>query len=162
MLGLMFLPVALLFVLAVVAAVLWLIFRPQPERDAAAAQSWAAFHHYAATTNGWSLLHVHNVYQRAHRGSKALMSIYGDTTSTSRDAWFWWHHVQPGSVIAVHHNQGWGPHSQRDDVLYIGRNAPTPQSGVYATFSAHELTRAQRHFRHQPPLGGIGSGIHPT
>ena len=94
----MFLPagVAVLLLLAIVAAVLWLILRPQPERDAAAAQSWAAFHQYA-TTNGWLLLYVQTVYQHAHRGSKALVSIYGDTTSASRDAWFWWHQVQPGS-----------------------------------------------------------------
>lgn len=39
------------FLLALGLAV-WLIFRPQPARDAAAAQSWAAFHHYT-TGNGW-------------------------------------------------------------------------------------------------------------
>lgn len=155
MLGLIFLPASavVLFLLAVVATVLWLIFRPQPKRDAAAAQAWAAFHQYA-TNYGWSLLYIQNVYQHAHRGSKALVSIYGDPTSASRDTWFWWHQVQPGSVVAVHLNQGWGPHTCRDDVLYIGNNAPTPQSGIYATFSTQELTRAQRHFRRHFPLGG--------
>jgi hypothetical protein len=153
----MFLPagVAVLLLLAIVAAVLWLALRPHPERDAAAALSWAAFHQHA-TTNGWLLLYVQTVYQHAHRGSKALVSIYRDPTSASRDAWFWWHQVQPGSVVAVHLNQGWGPHTCRDDVLYIGRNTPTPHSGIYATFSTQELTRAQRHFRRHPPLGCSG------
>lgn len=79
---------SLLFLIAV-GVVVCLICRPQPARDAAAAQSWAAFHHYT-TGNGWTLLYVQNVYQHAQRGSKAMVSIYGDTTGTSRDAWFWW------------------------------------------------------------------------
>lgn len=134
------------FLLALGLAV-WLIFRPQPARDAAAAQSWAAFHHYT-TGNGWTLLYVQNVYQHAQRGSKAMVSIYGDHPGVSRDAWFWWEQVQRGSVVAVNLSQGWGPHTQRDDVLYIG-DGPTQTNGVQATFSTTELTRAQRHFRRQ-------------
>lgn len=103
---------SLLFLIAV-GVVVCLICRPQPARDAAAAQSWAAFHHYT-TGNGWTLLYVQNVYQHAQRGSKAMVSIYGDTTGTSRDAWFWWEQVQHGSVVAVSHSQGWGPHTNRD------------------------------------------------
>lgn len=142
---------SLLFLIAV-GVVVWLICRPQPARDAAAAQSWAAFHHYT-TGNGWTLLYVQNVYQHAQRGSKAMVSIYGDTTGTSRDAWFWWEQVQHGSVVAVSHSQGWGPHTNRDGVLYIGNQA-TGQSGVYATFGSKELVRAQRHYRRHATISG--------
>lgn len=144
--------------LIVVGVVLWLIFRPQPERDAAAARSWAAFHQYA-TGNGWSLLYVQNVYQHAQRGSKAVVSVYGAAAGVSRDAWFWWEQVQRGSVVAVSLSQGWGPHTRRDDVLYIGNGVPERQSGVYATFGAKDLRRAQRHYqRHQMTAGGRGLG----
>jgi hypothetical protein len=137
--------------------VAWLILRPQPQRDAAAAQAWAQFHRYA-TANGWSMLYIQNVYQRAHRGSKAMVSIYGDALGASRDAWFWWELVQRGSVVAVNLGEGWGPHTRRDDVLYIGNGEPAPQSGVHATFGARELVRAQRHFRRQSAIYATGAG----
>jgi hypothetical protein len=142
-----------LFLIVVMGFVVWLIFRPQPERDAAAAQSWAAFHQYTSG-RGWTLLYVQNVYQRAQRGSKAMVSIYGDSTGMSRDAWFWWEQVHRGSVVAVSHSQGWGPHTNRDGVLYIGTQAPEQQSGVYATFNAKELARAQRHYHRQTTISG--------
>ncbi|MCV6990797.1 hypothetical protein H7I87_18765 [Mycobacterium timonense] len=135
--------------LIVVGATGWMIFRPSPRRDAAAAQAWASFHQYA-THHGWSLLYVQNVYQHARRGSKAIVSIYGDAAGASRDAWFWGEQVQAGSVVAVSLNQGWGPHTNRDDVLYIGNGTP----GVYATFGARELVKVQRHFHRQSTVGG--------
>jgi hypothetical protein len=131
--------------------VAWLIFRQQPQRDAAAGKSWAEFHRNA-TGSGWSMLYIQNVYQHAHRGSKATVSIYGDAVGVSRDAWFWWEHVKRGSVVAVSLSQGWGPHNRRDDVLYIGSGEPVQRSGVHATFGARELVRAQRHFRRQAAM----------
>ena len=58
------------------------------------------YHRYAAE-NGWTLLYVHSVYKRGHRGSKAHVSIYGDATRASQDSYFWWHQAQPGSVVAA-------------------------------------------------------------
>lgn len=147
----------LLLFFAAVGAVVWWVVRPAPELDAAAAQSWAGFHRYAAG-NGWTLLYVHGVYKRGHRGSKAHVSIYGDITRAGRDSWFWWHQVQPGSVVAVSGvSQGWGPHTLRDDVLYVG-DEHDHHDGVQATFGARELARAQRHWnRHQRCLGGAAA-----
>lgn len=144
---------SLLFLIAV-CVVIWLVVRPTPARDAAAAQSWANFHHYSVT-NGWQLLYIHTLEEDWGRGSKAHVSIYSDATTVVRDSWFWWHHVQPGSVVAVGGlSQGWGSHTCKEDVLYIG-NEHTHQTGVQATFEAKELTRAQRHWsRQQPYLGG--------
>jgi hypothetical protein len=143
---------SLLFVSAV-GAVVWMIVRPTPERDAAAAHTWANFHH-CAVSNGWQLLEVHSVYERWPPGSKAYVSRYGDAARVVSDSWFWWHHVQPGSVVAVRGlGMGWGSHTGKDGVLYIGSEYDR-QSGVQATFGAKELTRAQRHWhRYQPHLG---------
>lgn len=148
-----------LLVLVAIGVVIWLVVRPTPQRDAAAAHSWANFHHYAVLVNGWQLLYVHTRYEEWGRGSKAHVSLYGDPASAVRDSWFWWHRVQPGSVVAVQgFGQGWGSHTGKDGVLYIG-NEHTHQSGVHATFSAQELNRARRHWnrQHQPYLGGTAA-----
>lgn len=146
----------LLFMLSM-GVVVWLIVRPTPQRDAAAAQSWANFHYYTVG-NGLQLLYVHTLDENGERGSKAHVSIYGDTTSVVRDSWFWWHQVQPGSVVAVHGlGEGWGPHTGKDGVLYIG-DRHEQRSGVQATFGARELTRAQRHWdQQQNYFGGTGA-----
>jgi len=142
-------------VLAVPVAIgvaIWLAVRPTPQRDAAAAQSWANFHHYCISS-GWQLLYVHTLDADWPRGSKAHVSIYADSTSAVRDSWFWWHHVQPGSVVAVSGlGEGWGPHTRKDDVLFIG-DEDAHLSGVRATFGAQELVRARRHWNQHPRLG---------
>lgn len=132
---------------AVVGFLAWLFLRPRPELDAAAAQSWASFHGHA-TANGLQILYIEDVYQHAARGSKAYVSIYGDSSGMKRDAWFWWHQVYRGSVVAVRPTVGWGPHSGRDDVLYIGTD-DSRQSGVYGVVDAKTLARAHRHLARQ-------------
>lgn len=79
---------------------------------------------------------------------KAYMSIYGDSSGIRRDAWFWWEQVHKGSVVAVRPTVGWGPHSGREDVLYIGTEV-SHQSGVYGAVDATTLTRANRHIYRQ-------------
>lgn len=134
---------------------IWLIVRPTPQRDAAAAHAWANFHTYTAT-NRWQLLYIHDVYEDWNNGSKAHVSIYDDANSGRRDSWFWWHHVQPRSVVAVNRiGAGWGSHTGKNGVLYIG-DEHSHRSGVQATFSAAELARARRHWSRPQPrhLGG--------
>lgn len=49
-----------------------------------------------------------------------------------------------GSVVAVSISEGWGPHTRRDDVLFIGsRGLP----GVHATLNAATVRRVQRQHR---------------
>ncbi|WP_229481855.1 hypothetical protein [Mycolicibacterium mageritense] len=127
---------------AVAGFLAWVFLRPRPELDTAAAESWASFHSYAAA-EGLQMLYIEDVYQHASRGSKAYVSIYGDTSGIKRDAWFWWTQVHKGSVVAVRPTIGWGPHSGREDVLYIGTGAKR-QSGVYGLVDAKTLTRACR------------------
>lgn len=125
----------------------WLLLRPRPEQDAAAAQLWASFHSHA-TANALQMLYIEDVYQHAARGSKAYVSIYGDSSGIRRDAWFWWAQVRKGSVVAVRPTVGWGPHSGRENVLFIGTES-SHQSGVYGAVDARTITRAHRHLNRQ-------------
>lgn len=61
---------------------------------------------------------VHRVYQRAHRGSKAVA-----TAPDGRyvDVWFWWCHVPASSIVAaVPAHVEFGPHTNRPGVHYVG------------------------------------------
>lgn len=113
-----------------------------------AVQRWVALHDYAVAHH-LRLLYVQKVYERhPKKGCKARVSIYGEPGSTWRDAWFWHHQVQPGSVVAVAASQGWGSHTRRDDVLFIGSQ---DHPGVHASLDAATVRRAQRHHRRPPP-----------
>lgn len=143
-----------LLIFGVASFLAWVFLRPRPELDAAAAQSWALFHGHA-TANALQMLYIEDVYQHAARGSKAYVSIYGDSSGIRRDAWFWWAQVHKGSVVAVQPTVGWGPHSGRENVLYIGTEA-SHQSGVYGAVDARTLTRAHRHLNRQQVDQGPG------
>lgn len=150
-----------LLVLAVLAAIIVVVVlavqRKQPRTlfttpgdrqdssDVGAVQQWVALHDYALA-HGLRLLYVQRVYKRQPNGCKAQMSIYGDSGSTLRDAWFWRTQVAPGSVVAVNVSEGWGPHTRRDDVLFIGSQ---DRPGVHATLDAATVRRAQRQ-HHRP------------
>lgn len=150
-----------LLVLAVLAAIIVVIVlavqRKQPRTqfttpgarqdssDVGAVQQWVALHDYALA-HGLRLLYVQRIYKRQPNGCKAQVSIYGDSESTLRDAWFWRTQVAPGSVVAVNVSEGWGPHTRRDDVLFIGSQ---DRPGVHATLDAATVRRAQRQ-HHRP------------
>lgn len=109
-------------------------------------RAWADFHTFTVT-NGWQLLYVDVVQEIWPNGSKAYVSIYDDAESGLHDSWFWWHHVEAKTIVAVNRiGEGWGSHTGQDGVLYIG-DKYGHRSGVQATFSAGELARAQRHWQ---------------
>ncbi|MFT9662959.1 hypothetical protein ACM0CQ_11945 [Mycobacteroides abscessus subsp. abscessus] len=134
---------ALIIVAAVTGLIVWLVTKDRPQQNAAAALRWAQLHQYA-TQNQMQLLYIENDYQHARQGSKAVVHVYGNPT-VKRDAWFWWEQVYRGSVVAVRHSQGWGPHNHRDDVLYVG-DGPNGRSGIYGTLDAKTLIGARRHY----------------
>jgi hypothetical protein len=129
--------------IALAGAIWWLVDRQRPQLDAAAAQRWEAFYGYS-TAHHLQMLYIQRVYQRAQTGSKAYVSVYNDPTSAVRDAWFWWTQVQQGSVVAVQPSEGWGPHTGRDDVLFVGAEQ-SRQPAIYAAVDAKTLRRARRH-----------------
>ena len=112
------------------------------KRDAEAAQRWEAFASWAAE-NGLTLLQIERVYQTARRGTKAHVYKFG--TTWRRDGWFWWTRVIPGSVVAVVVSQGWGPHTNKSDVLFVG--GEHSGHGIEGTFDRKSLARARRHWR---------------
>ncbi len=109
-------------------------------RDARAAARWVRFAEHAAD-NRLTIVHVIGVYQLAWNGTKAIIAVYGDPQA--RDAWFWWDTVERGATLAVATSSGYGPHTQRDDVVFVG--GQTAGSGVYDRLSSKVLARAQRH-----------------
>ncbi|MFE3796485.1 hypothetical protein [Nocardia tengchongensis] len=85
---------------------------------------------------------VDQVYQVSANGTKAFVRL--DGTPWARDSWFWhWHGLIPGSVYAVYSSQGWGPHTQRHDVLYIGSD--DSGHGVMEVIDARTCAAAHRH-----------------
>lgn len=88
------------------------------------------------------VVHVTSVYQRARRGTKAMVDVEG---VGSKDAWFWWSTVVPGQVLLVSAGRNWGPHSHRRDVFYVGSESGA--TGVHRVLSARTARRAARHQR---------------
>lgn len=109
-------------------------------RDARAAAKWVRFAGHAAHY-GLTIVHVVDVYQLARNGTKAVVTVYGD--HQARDAWFWWDRVEIGTTLAVAFSSGYGPHSHRDGVIFVG--GQMTGSGVYDRLSSKTLDRAQRH-----------------
>jgi hypothetical protein len=90
----------------------------EAEREQLAA-SWESLvlERDAARSNGVYLVQAVNVYQRAQRGSKAVIR-WLDTGAT-QDAWFWNRHIPPGAYLMVRGGAGYGPHNNNPDVFYV-------------------------------------------
>ena len=67
--------------------------------------------------SGLLLVQVVSVYGYHRRGTKAIISHPDGQT---QDAWFWWVRIAPGAVYVVRASTGYGPHTNRTGVLYIG------------------------------------------
>ncbi|WP_406021827.1 hypothetical protein OH802_21345 [Nocardioides sp. NBC_00850] len=99
-------------------------------RNARAAARWMRFAERAAS-DGLTIVRVLDVCQVARTGTKAVVTIYDD--HRARDAWFWWDRVEAGSTLAVVFSSGYGPHSLRDGVIFVGNQ--TTGSGVHDRLS---------------------------
>lgn len=117
-------------------------------RDRRAAAEWSRFASHAAHYD-LAIVTVVEVYQLAHHGTKALVILHGEPLF--RDAWFWWDRVRAGTTVAVALSSGYGPHTHRDGVIYIG--GQESGSGVYDSVSARTLRHAQRHHRRAASSG---------
>ncbi len=71
----------------------------------------------AHRARGARLLQAVNVYQLAHRGSKAV--VRWCETGEEQDAWFEGWHVPPGAYVLVTGDVGYGPHNGIVNVLYV-------------------------------------------
>jgi len=66
---------------------------------------------------GAHICYVSHVYQRANRGTKAV--IVWAETGWRQDAWFWYFWPAPGSTLLVFGTVGFGPHNQNPAVFYV-------------------------------------------
>jgi hypothetical protein len=111
-------------------------------RDERAAGDWARFAHHAGQ-QGLFIVTVVDVYQLARQGTKAVIAAQGETHC--RDAWLWWEWIDPGTTLAVALSTGFGTHTHRDGVVYVG--SQQGGSGIYDRVSAKTVAHAQRHHR---------------
>lgn len=86
-------------------------------QDAQAAASWQALMAAAQAWHGAHMCHVLRVYQRAGRGTKAV--IIWTETGWQQDAWFWYFWPAPGSTLLVVGAVGFGPHNRNPAVFYV-------------------------------------------
>ena len=113
---------AIVLLFAAVALIVWLSSRqpPSPLRDQELYHRWYEMHEMCRTTPGAAIVQVANAYQRAQRGTKAV--VVWMATGCPQDAWFADSHPMSGSFLLVRGRTGWGPHNNNPEVLYVGPN----------------------------------------
>jgi len=85
------------------------------------------------------------VYQQVKRGTKAYVQL--DGAGWTRDAFFWWVRLEPGSMVVATSSTGWGPHTRRSDVLWVGSEYSPAGTGIHGVASAADVKRWNRHYR---------------
>ena len=110
--------VAMFVLLAVGASVIALAQWRQRSRDTVLLNHWDALCACRDTTPSSVVIEVVQVYQRAQRGTKAVVVV--DGIGQRHDAWFHGIAVRPApsSLWLVLPHTGWGPHNQ-NPVLYL-------------------------------------------
>jgi hypothetical protein len=88
-------------------------------RRAALAAQWEHLVRMRADprSRGADLVQVLRVYQRADRGSKAVVAWAA--SNAQQDAWFWFWAVPAGAHVLVRTTTGYGPHNRNPNVLYV-------------------------------------------
>ena len=110
----------------------------QLRKDAAAASALEQMRYSTGVNRGTLVVHVVRVYQIARRGTKAVVEM--DSNGRTRDAWFWYGRVARGQCHLVSASSGYGPHTNCDNVLYIGHEGGT--HGILQTLSPRQARRA--------------------
>lgn len=120
----------------------WGATRARRDADTAAWVDGQRANAYAS--RGQAVL-ILQIYQRVKRGTKAYVQLDGQPWT--RDAFFWHMDITAGSMVLVQTSTGWGPHTNRDDVLWIGSKDLPAGSGIFAVIAAGDLKRWSRHYR---------------
>ena len=107
-----------LFVIGAIAAIIVLGARSARRgRDARAAAAWQNLLAVAHARPDAHVCRVSHVYQRAHRGSKAV--ILWAASGRRQDTWFWYFSPAAGSTLLISGVVGFGPHNQNPNVFYV-------------------------------------------
>lgn len=96
------------------------------------------------TSPGANVLLILQVYQTGRNGSKAYIQLVG--THWTRDAYFWWTPVIPGSIV-IASDTGWTGPTVRDDALRIGGKDLPPGTGIITVIPSYQVKRWSRHHR---------------
>lgn len=88
-----------------------------------------------------------SVYQRARRGSKAV--IVWQATGVRHDTWFWGWHPPPGAFLLLEGSRGYGPHNRNPNVLYVQPDQ------VHAVVDASAPAAWQRHASRRAARGQV-------
>ena len=99
----------------------------------------------SASTFGGRVVLILQVYQQVKRGTKAYVQL--DGVGWTRDAFFWWVRLEPGSMVVATSSTGWGPHTRREDVLWVGGEHRPAGTGIHAVAPAADVKRWERHHR---------------
>jgi hypothetical protein len=87
---------------------------------------------------------INGIQHRGRRGTKAWIS---DADRQDFDSFFWWvHNLQVGEMVIVVWGQGYGQHTGKDGVVYIGQEDP-PEHGIAGRLSAHDVQVALEYYR---------------
>ncbi|WP_127153409.1 hypothetical protein [Streptomyces lydicus] len=114
------------------------VFAPtRRKRTAQLAAQWHHLQQQRAHTRGAHLVQVVQVYQRARRGSKAVISWCD--TGLRQDAWFWNWHVPPGAYLLVSGQSGYGPHNRNPSVLHVHQHQVHTWAPAQAARAAQRL-----------------------
>jgi len=127
----------------------WGVKRARRDADTA---GWVDSQRASTYAAGGQSLLILQVYQRVKRGAKAY--VYLDDQPWKRDAFFWDTSVTAGTMVLVRTATGWGPHTNRNDVLWIGSKHQPAADEILAVISAGDLKRWQRHNRRTARNGG--------
>lgn len=126
------------------AGLLRRLFPGTTAQDEVAARQLTALRE-RASTNHLVVLHVGDVVQVTRRETKAWVTV--DASGDRFDSWFWNAQVTKGQTVLASVSGGYGAHTQRDHILYVGREGVT---GVHEVLPAGTRASAERHFRRQP------------
>lgn len=119
------------------------LFGGRKRRDEQAAQWLTRVRWRVGQTEGAFIVHVQEVQRCIANGTKAYVWVE-DGGWRGQDTFFWHYFVRAGETLAVQGRQGWGPHTMRPDVLFIGSDV---QHGVYESLPVGTAAAAERHFR---------------
>lgn len=94
-------------------------------KDSRLAAQWQQLQIHQAHSQDAAIAVVQSVYQRARRGTKAV--IRWQETGYQQDTWFKGWHPEAGSWLLLRGSTGWGPHNRNPHVFYVN-----PGDLVYA------------------------------
>jgi hypothetical protein len=107
-------------VVLLVPLAVWRTARRVVKYDAELYEDWCAMQRLQNSSPGSGLVQVVSTYQRARRGTKAVVMWL--ESGYRQDSWFALNWPKPGATLLVQGSTGWGPHNRNPEVFYVKPN----------------------------------------